>query len=44
MDAQISFEEDSADEVTGLVFHRGGHDVPGKKEYEGRLPRGKILD
>jgi CubicO group peptidase (beta-lactamase class C family) len=32
VDAQISFEEDSAGKVTGLVFHQDGHDLPGKKE------------
>jgi CubicO group peptidase (beta-lactamase class C family) len=32
VDAQISFEENSAGKVTRLVFHQGGHDVPGKKE------------
>jgi CubicO group peptidase (beta-lactamase class C family) len=31
VDAQISFKEDSAGKVTGLVFHQGGHNVPGKK-------------
>ena len=32
VDAKISFEEDSAGKVTGLVFHQGGHNLPGEKE------------
>ena len=32
VDAKISFKEDSAGKVTGLVFHQGGHDLPGEKK------------
>ena len=31
VDAKISFEEDSAGKVTGLIFHQGGHDSPGER-------------
>ena len=32
VDAQITFEKDSAGKVTRLVLHQGGQDVPGVKK------------
>jgi CubicO group peptidase (beta-lactamase class C family) len=31
VDAQVSFKINSKDEVTGLIWHQGGRDIPGKK-------------
>jgi len=31
VDAQVTFVKDAGGQVTGLVLHQGGRDLPGKK-------------